>query len=286
VQADTLTRAARILIVGAGLVFLLAVVAAGTHAGFGNNGGHGTVSRTLVSYGVTTFIVLIVVLLPVAIYFRLMELKESPPESPHSLRRVLRGLMGIAAAMVFAYMLHLVWPHIHPQHGAPKTKQPPQLGKGGLKLGHAAKPAGPTFEWPVLIAAAVFLLVAFGIAVYRIRTRPPLAPLEGLGLEEDLAATIGDAIDDLESEPDARRAVIAAYARMEAVLGRHGLQRRLSETPIEYLRRVLSGITAHGDAVSRLTSLFERAKFSSHSIEDDAKQQAIASLREIREGIA
>lgn len=285
-QANTLTRAARILIVGAGLVFLLAVVAAATHAGFGSSGGRGTVSRTLVSYGVTTFLVLIVVLLPVAIYFRLMELKESPPETPNSLRRVLRGLTGIAAAMVFAYFLHIVWPHIHPQHAPVRVKQPPQLGKGHLKLLHAAKPAGPTFEWPVLITAVVFLLVVFGITVYRIRTRQPLPELAVLGLEDDVAATIGDAIEDLESEPDARRAVIAAYARMEAVLGRHGLQRRLSETPIEYLRRVLSGVTAHGDAVSRLTSLFERAKFSSHAIGDDAKQQAIASLREIREGIA
>jgi hypothetical protein len=107
-----------------------------------------------------------------------------------------------------------------------------------------------------------------------------------LGLEDDLAATIGDAIDDLENEPDARRAVIAAYARMEAVLGRHGLKRRPSETPIEYLRRVLNDVTAHGDAVSRLTSLFERAKFSSHAIGDDAKREAIDALREIREGIA
>jgi hypothetical protein len=277
---------ARILVVGAGLVFLLAIVATATQAGFGHSGGHGTVSRTLVSYGVTTFLVLIVVLLPVAIYFRIMELKESPPEAPNSLRRVIRGLLGIAAAMVFGFVLHKVWPHIHPQHAAPHIKQGPQIGKGSLKFGKGVKPAGPTFEWPVLIAALVFLLAAFSVVVYRIRTRQPLAPISSLGLEEDLAATIGDAIDDLENEPDARRAVIAAYARMETVLGRHGLQRRLSETPIEYLRRVLSGLTAHGDAVSRLTSLFERAKFSTHAIGDDAKQQAIGSLREIREGIA
>ena len=285
-QADTLTRFARIVIVGAGLVFLLAVVATATQAGFGHSGGHGTVSRTLVSYGVTTFLVLIVLLLPVAIYFRVMELKESPPESPNSLRRVLRGLASIVVLMVFVYVVHAVWPHLHPRHALPHITKPPANGKGSLKDGHAANPAGPTFEWPVVVAALVFLLVVFGIAVHRIRTQPPLPELVTLGLEEDMAATIGDAIDDLENEPDARRAVIAAYARMETVLGRHGLQRRPSETPIEYLRRVLNGLTAHGDAVSRLTALFERAKFSTHAIGDDAKQQAIGSLREIREGIA
>ena len=58
---------------------------------------------------------------------------------------------------------------------------------------------------------------------------------------EDLAASISVAIDDLEAEPDARRAVIAAYARMEGALARHGLQRRPSQTPLEYLRQVCSG---------------------------------------------
>jgi hypothetical protein len=144
----------------------------------------------------------------------------------------------------------------------------------------------PTFEWPVLWAALAIVVVAGSVAIYRIRTRQPLPGVATLGLAEDLAATIGNAIDDLEREPDARRAVIAAYARMELVLGRHGLQRRLSETPIEYLRRVLNDVSAHGEAVSRLTSLFERAKFSSHEIGDDAKREAIASLVEIRDGLA
>ena len=107
-----------------------------------------------------------------------------------------------------------------------------------------------------------------------------------LTVAEDLAATIGDAIDDLEAEPDARRAVIAAYARMEGVLGRHGLRRAPSETPLEYLRRILLGLTSRGDAVSRLTTLFEQAKFSRHEIDGAMKQDAIGALREIRDDLA
>jgi len=99
---------------------------------------------------------------------------------------------------------------------------------------------------------------------------------------EDFAASIGDAIDDLEAEPDARRAVIAAYARMESTLARNGLRRRPSETPVEYLRRILLGLTARGDSVSTLTSLFEQAKFSKHVIDQSMKQDAIGALREIR----
>jgi len=76
--------------------------------------------------------------------------------------------------------------------------------------------------------------------------------------------------------------VIAAYARMEAVLGRNGYQRRPSETAIEYLRRILHAFTSRADAVTRLTALFERAKFSRSEIDGSMKQEAIGALREIR----
>jgi hypothetical protein len=96
---------------------------------------------------------------------------------------------------------------------------------------------------------------------------------------------MSDAIDDLEAEPDARRAVIAAYARMEGVLARHGLRRMPSETPLEYMRRVLLGLTGRADAVKRLTSLFEQAKFSRHEIDSPMKLAAIGALREIRDDL-
>jgi uncharacterized protein (DUF2342 family) len=79
--------------------------------------------------------------------------------------------------------------------------------------------------------------------------------------------------------------VNAAYARMEGVLGRHGLRRRPSETPLEYLRRILLGLTARADAVKRLTSLFEQAKFSRHEIDSSMKQDAIDALRLIRDDL-
>jgi hypothetical protein len=72
---------------------------------------------------------------------------------------------------------------------------------------------------------------------------------------------------------------------MEAVLARNGLRRLPSETPLEYLRRILLGLTARADAVKQLTSLFEQAKFSRHDIDDAMKQRAIDSLRVIRDDL-
>jgi len=59
-------------------------------------------------------------------------------------------------------------------------------------------------------------------------------------METDIAASISDAIDDLESEPDARRAVIAR-TRMEGAFGRHGLRRQASETATDTCSAFCSG---------------------------------------------
>jgi hypothetical protein len=104
-------------------------------------------------------------------------------------------------------------------------------------------------------------------------------------VEEELSAVVSDTIDDLRREPDARRAVIAAYARMERVLAQHGRPRRRSEAPFEYLARVLLGLRVRAAAVHDLTELFERAKFSTHEIDEAMRERAIAALVSVREDL-
>jgi Domain of unknown function (DUF4129) len=96
---------------------------------------------------------------------------------------------------------------------------------------------------------------------------------------------VSDAIDDLRGEADPRRAVIAAYARMERVLGQHGQPRRPSEAPFEYLARVLLRLRVRQAAVRDLTELFERAKFSTHEIDQRMKERAIAALISVRDDL-
>lgn len=102
------------------------------------------------------------------------------------------------------------------------------------------------------------------------------------GQHGSVAALVDESIDDLRSESDPRRAVIAAYARMERGLGRAGLARKPFEAPLEYLRRVLLDLQAGAQPVGRLTELFERAKFSRHDVGADAKDEAIECLLAIR----
>src|SRR6188508_145924 len=96
----------------------------------------------------------------------------------------------------------------------------------------------PEFAWiPVLVVLA---LVATGIVAYVLAARRRKhATKRDVELAEHVAETLEDTLDDLRAEPDPRRAVIAAWARLEQALGASGLPRRPAETPEEYVKRIL-----------------------------------------------
>jgi hypothetical protein len=137
---------------------------------------------------------------------------------------------------------------------------------------------------------APFLVVGAGlgatIAYLAIRKRRRL-PLEGdeEALAEELELLLDDALDDLRDEPDPRKAVIAAYARMERAFARFGLPREGSEAPLEYLDRIAPEV-AHVPGAARLTfeltHLYERARFSAHEVDAGMKEDAIRALETLR----
>jgi hypothetical protein len=143
----------------------------------------------------------------------------------------------------------------------------------------------PEFRWlPVLLLGGAALVTA---AVLGARSRRRLAhePSDEQ-LVEGLAELLDEALGDLRSEPDPRRAVIAAYARMERALAAYGLPRRRSEAPLEFLGRIwteLGVVPGARNLVFELTHLFERAKFSAHEIGPELKDEAIATLSGLRD---
>jgi Domain of unknown function (DUF4129) len=140
----------------------------------------------------------------------------------------------------------------------------------------------PGISW--LSVVVVVGLVAAGAIAYlsaerrarRTRSEEPL-------LAAQLADVLDDALDDLRAETDPRRAVVAAYARMERVLAANGVGRRDSETPEEYLRRALDDLPPSSGAIERLTSLYTWAKFSQHEVDPAMKADAIAALEHVRD---
>jgi hypothetical protein len=94
---------------------------------------------------------------------------------------------------------------------------------------------------------------------------------------------LDETLDDLRAEEDPRKAVIAAYARMERALAAYGLPRSPSEAPDEYLQRIFADLDVSRLSTSRLTALFSWAKFSGHDVAPEMKQEAIEALEAVRE---
>jgi hypothetical protein len=279
-------RSIRLALVAFALLALLGVVAFASRSGLGQKS-QAAPSPGYVSYAFTAFLIVFVLMIPVAAYGFLMQAREGGVGRKSYRQRTLEsigmlfffGFLAFVVIYLKRHHHHFLIPHAKGLNNAKKA----------LQAGHGHRAVvEPHFEYTVLWIALAGLAVGGGwfYYVWRTRKKRTAVPLElEQTVAEDFASSIGDAIDDLESEPDARRAVIAAYARMENVLARNGLKRRPSETPVEYLRRILLGLTSRGDSVSRLTSLFEQAKFSRHPIDSVMKQDAIGALREIRDDL-
>src|SRR4249919_69993 len=131
----------------------------------------------------------------------------------------------------------------------------------------------PSISWVPI--ALVLGLVAAAVIAYVVAERRARRGRAGSreALVEQLAAVIDETLDDLRAEADPRRAVIAAYA----------VPRRPSETPNEYLVRVLGSLELGPDAISRLTALFTQAKFSHHDVDSTMKESAIGALEHVRD---
>jgi len=264
---------------------LLAIVALASRSGFG----HASASRPTpgyVSWAMSVFLVIFVLMIPVSIWVYAQQERYTERRTRSFPARVTRGLLIVIAVMVFAFVISWLWRSGHLANLSHLLRPPSSTG-GGKAGRPAARPYSPTFEWPVLWATLALLAVAVVLLARSWRRRGVLQPPAAAGptIAEELAVSIGEAIDDLELEPDARLAVIAAYARMERVLGRSGIARRPSETAIEYLRRALGELSSNRAAVSRLTALFEQAKFSTHVIDATMKRDAIRSLQVIRDDL-
>jgi hypothetical protein len=157
----------------------------------------------------------------------------------------------------------------------------------------------PPEEAPIETASPLLSLILFGLAALLVGSLAFLGLWVWLGevfwrwrygridrttLQELIEAmTLG--IEDLVSEPDPRRAVIACYRRLEQMLRQQGLPRRVYQTPGEYMRIVLCHFSLPTAPCTQLTRLFERARFSQHTLDTIDKAQAIAALTTIRESL-
>ena len=283
-----LPRALKATVAGIVVTALLAVVALGARGG--HPGAHyrthqrevpAVVGDALLTAFVIAFALGFVVLVVAFVMFRHEWI------TPRS-----RWLRDLFVTLLMACLVTLVAYRFFHAHGRHHPSALQGLGTSGLQRTdtRATLPQLPAprqsahFDWrfAALLAGLALLTTAFFLLGDRRPRRTLAAEPE---MEEDLEAAVSDSIDDLRRESDPRRAVIAAYARMERVLRRHGRARCAAEAPYEYLERVLTDLRVRPAAVADLTELFERAKFSVHRIDGTMKTRAIDALVSVREDL-
>lgn len=294
-------KAARPAALVAALVGLLALVALAARAGVPWSGGSaGAEGRSLALVGrlvVDAFLVGFAVLLLGVFIVRMRRPQlglsggqdaedENEDDEPQSRigRFVLRVgpylLVGaiLVATLLFARELDRRFPRGEPPRVT--TEQPRQ--EAGPQPAPPADTAGRVLALAGgLVVAALVVATATPVARRRLAARTKNVEPE----TQTVTRVLDESIDDLRAEPSPRRAVIAAYARMERGLAARGHGRRASDTPLEYLARVLADLGAERERVRRLAALFERAKFSLHPVGAEAKNEAIECLVAIRAGL-
>ncbi len=169
----------------------------------------------------------------------------------------------------------------------PRLRPPaPQVTAGNGGASTSSSNYEPEFTvWPVIAVAALAGVAAVAWWLGARARRGAREPLRATPAEA-LADVLAETLDDLRAERDPRRAVIAAYARMERALAASGLPRAPAEAPEEYLERILSDVPITRRAATRLTSLFAWARFSGHDVRPEMKDEAIETLEQVQRELA
>lgn len=142
----------------------------------------------------------------------------------------------------------------------------------------------------VLVAFLVALSSAAGSIVVRRRRRVPGAeaaqpePVKESPVETtrrlDAAAEAG--LADLDEGSDPRRAVIAAWLRLEQAAAAAGSARRPAETPGELAERLLATHAVSPVTLAGLAGLYREARYSEHPVDQRTRSDARRALERLR----
>ena len=284
-----MSRNARLALSGAALTALLAVVAVASHA---HRPGGGTTASTphaptlLFDYVASAMLVLFPVGVMIVIWAMAQGRHQRLLAGETNWLRTLASLAIMCALLAAAVYLHKhrIGRGLH--FGGSQQTQSSQ-GKS-VKPGKPKKPEPAAyhaqFRWlpAVLLGSIIFGIAAAGVVVYVRKRRGGDEWAREAEFMAALDEVLADSLDDLRADPDPRRAVIRAYARMERTFAAYGVPREEAEAPLEYMARALDSLSVSAFSVRRLTQLFSRAKFSPHEVDAAMKDEAIEALVGLR----
>lgn len=272
----------RLLATGLGVAALLVVAGIASHGRpLAGGGGRGP-TAAFFDYVATTLVIVAVLMLGVVVYTLFSERTGRLP-APRGPWHVVSQLVTLAgAALLAAFLLHTGFEQRLRKAAGDLAERQQRAGTQTAGK-HGAPVRDPRLRWDEIAIVAALLGGTALVLLAGRRTRRPLRPLRLGGREEAVSAALDESLDDLRADPDLRRAIVAAYARMERALAGAGLARHPAEAPFEYVARALTSLDASAESAERLTALFEWAKFSQHEPGPEMRDEAIDALVAVRD---
>ena len=203
---------------------------------------------------------------------------EQPPPLPRRRRGLLTAMVTGSAVAIAIWLRGRSLGRL-PNLGQHGTGTP--TGQVPAAVSRTAR-AAPGPDWIALAIVAALLLSA---AVVAWRLLRQTGPARGRSALDGLQALLDEAIEDVLAEADPRRAVIAAWARVERLLGGQRLPRRAAEAPFEFAARAEAELGIERVSLQRLAGLYEWARFSLNEVTPAMRQQALGELLRVRDGL-
>ncbi len=108
---------------------------------------------------------------------------------------------------------------------------------------------------------------------------------EQSSIEKDLSDSVDKAIKDLKKGKDTRSTIIRCYQKMCFILEDYGVIYDKYMTPREFEYNAIHNLNLSKDTIDDLTSIFEEARYSSHSLKKSQRKEALKNLKLLRKEI-
>lgn len=169
------------------------------------------------------------------------------------------------------------------------ASQPPDQGTVGDQS-HLIR----NIVWVLIIAfiviGALILVTAAVRAIRRIRlSRRRARPHSTIEAIPEAIEEVTDAVHSTRESIQLgtpRNAIVQAWISLEEAVERAGVALHPSETTAELVLRVIDQLNADSSALRRLSTLYRRARFSSHEITEDDRERARRALEALDRSLA
>ena len=270
----------RVLVAGGGVAVLLVVAGIASHGRPLAGGGGSGPSATFFDYLATTLFILGAAMIAVLVWALAVQPKGGKPRERNPWY-ILSTLLTLGAAALLGAFILRHTDLSNRLRNATSSNGQQQGSLGGRPGANGKEVRDPRLRWDEVVV--VLALVGGTVLVMLASRRTALPRPWQQRREQAVSLALDESLDDLRNDPDVRRAIVAAYARMERALAGSGLARDPAEAPFEYVERALTSLDASADSAEKLTALFEWAKFSHHEPGPAMRDEAIDALVAVRD---